>query len=679
MIRFISFMLLLGFSISIIAQKIQYDKNYFDFLLDEIISETEDENAALEILQQIEEKLQNPVNLNTASTEDLKELYVLSDFQVFSILQFRNKYGTFLSLNELQVIPGFHEETIRLIIPMICLDNEPKIINTESDFIPSVRQKLLLRTGINYPEKIGFSKEQDSLNVFSGNQLSELLKYEIERKGSFRSGFTLENDPGEKISWGKNNHGTDFSSAYFELNNNGPFRKIILGDYRLSAGSGLVHGYGRAGKSSIIHIKQNAHGIKKYSSGTEYGFMRGIAADMSIRNFRTILYVSSLRIDGSFESDDKKSIISTIFNNGLHRNLEEIQHRNNIRQINWGGTLISESNHLDLGYNFSKTNFDKNLKYRILPDRYSQTCTDNNFIEQSIFYAARYGNVMAGGEIALDKNQHLATIQNLTAQLHPLVSLQLSYRNYHPSYKSFGSSSLAESGGVSNEIGFYAGSVFYPSRFLRISFYADRYSFPWYKYSSNMPYKGKDYLIKTDFIFNHDLDMFIMVKREFNFQNTSSENIKIKKMEEEISQRLVFQSKFSASEKLNFKTKIEIKTDQKNISKYQGSFIAQEINFNLFQNRVILNTRYAIFDIPDWSVRIYSWESDVFSSFSSPLFNHRGSRTNLVMKFNLGEKLNLWMKYAQTNYTSEINSGTGADLRTGNCFREWKLQMNLKF
>jgi hypothetical protein len=678
MIRIISLWLLLKLTSVIMAQEIQNNKDYFDFLFNEIISETEDENVALEILQQLEEKLQQPINLNSAVTSDLNELFVLSDFQVFSILEFKRKYGAFLSLNELQLIPGIHDETIKLILPLIRLDNELNITGKESDFTPHLKQKLLLRTGINYPYKDGFTDSQDSLKVFSGNQLSKLLKYEMERKGSFRAGITMENDPGEKINWKRNNYGCDFSSAYVELTDMGLFKKIILGDFRLATGSGLVHGYGRISKSSAIHLRQNSNGIKKYSSGAEYGFMRGIAADFRKRNFRTIIYASCFKTDAGLEQENEEWVISSIKINGLHRNIEELQNKKNIKQINWGGTMIFESNHIDLGYNFSKIAFDKKLKYRVLPNRYSNTRSDKNFGEHSLFYSARYGNIMAGGEMAIDENRHYATIHNLTSQLHPLVSLQLSYRNYHPSYQSFDGSAMSESGDVSNEIGFYAGSIFYPSRFLKVSFYADRYRFPWYKYGSNTPYYGKDFLIKTDFILSRELDLFIMLKKEFSFQNTDSESLRLKEMEEHISQRLVIQTKYNVSESLSLKTKIELKTDHGNRSKWQGSFLAQDINFSLLQNKIKINTRYALFDIPDWTVRIYSWESDVYSAFSSPLFYHSGSRSNLVLKFNIGEKLDLWVKYAQTNYTSEVSSGTGVDLRTGKCFRECKLQINLK-
>ena len=677
--RIVSIFFLAMLSLYLSAQQILNDKEYYDFLLDEIINETEDENIALEILQELEEKIQHPVNINSATISELQELYVLSEFQVFSILEFRRKYGLFLSLNELQLIPGIHNETIQLIRPMICLNEIPVMISDASNYKPSINQKILLRTSISHPFKSGNYQNQDSLKTFHGKPFSGLLKYEMERKGFFRVGLTMEKDPGEKIAWEKNQRGADFTSGYLELYNKGPFKKIIAGDFRLATGNGLVYGYGRAGKSSAIHIKQNANGIKKYSSSAEYGFMRGIAADVGIKNFRSIFYVSSLCTDASFETVEEKSIISTLINSGLHRNDDEISKKNNVKQMNWGGSLIFESNHLDMGYNFSKTHFDKELKYRILPNRYSKTGLDNSFVEQSFFYAGRYGNVMIGGEIALDENWHPATIHNLSAQLHPLISLQLSYRNYHPSYQSFKASSLAESGGISNETGFYAGSIFYPMRFLKISFYTDKYRFPWYTYASNMPYHGKDYLIKTDFIFNHDMEMFILYKKEYSFINIDNESLMVNKMKKQLSQRIVFQCKYNFSMKFSLRTKIEVKTSKEPGEKWQGSFMAQDINLKLLQNKLIINARYALFDVPDWSVRIYSWESDVFSAFSSPLFYRRGSRTNMVFKLNLGDKLDLWMKYAQTNYSSEVISGTGTDKRIGKCFREMKIQMNLKF
>ncbi len=61
----------------------------------------------------------NPINLNAADEEELRSLGLLSDPQILSIIAHRTQTGPFLSVYELQAVPGFDLETARALAPYL--------------------------------------------------------------------------------------------------------------------------------------------------------------------------------------------------------------------------------------------------------------------------------------------------------------------------------------------------------------------------------------------------------------------------------------------------------------------------------------------------------------------------------------------------------------------------------
>ena len=75
-----------------------------------------DFNTTFENLQTF---VKNPINLNAATREDLEELLFLTDIQIQSFLDYREKLGILISIYELQSIPSFDLKTINNILPFV--------------------------------------------------------------------------------------------------------------------------------------------------------------------------------------------------------------------------------------------------------------------------------------------------------------------------------------------------------------------------------------------------------------------------------------------------------------------------------------------------------------------------------------------------------------------------------
>ena len=70
------------------------------------------EDGYEEMVDILSNLLMTPVNVNTAGFDSLKMLFLLSDSQIDQLLEFRKKYGHFLHINELLLVPGIGKKDL---------------------------------------------------------------------------------------------------------------------------------------------------------------------------------------------------------------------------------------------------------------------------------------------------------------------------------------------------------------------------------------------------------------------------------------------------------------------------------------------------------------------------------------------------------------------------------------
>ena len=76
--------------------------------------------------EELSELRENPININTATKEQLERFPFLSDKLIENILYYLYKYGPMLSENELWMIEDINRQTIRCLQPFICFKHTEK-------------------------------------------------------------------------------------------------------------------------------------------------------------------------------------------------------------------------------------------------------------------------------------------------------------------------------------------------------------------------------------------------------------------------------------------------------------------------------------------------------------------------------------------------------------------------
>lgn len=89
----------------------------------------------------------SPLEINRASREELSAIALLSDFQIESIISYREKHGPILSASELSLLHGFDLQTAELLSCFVVFGESYAPVRTEGAFSNRLYLKYQLQIG----------------------------------------------------------------------------------------------------------------------------------------------------------------------------------------------------------------------------------------------------------------------------------------------------------------------------------------------------------------------------------------------------------------------------------------------------------------------------------------------------------------------------------------------------
>ncbi len=115
------------FFASICGMVFSQEKTPDELLKQKIESVSENLNAEdadfSSLMDQLNYFRAHPLNLNTATREQLKDLVILNEIQINNLLEHIRKNGNLINVYEIQSIDGFDVQTIDLLINYVAIEN----------------------------------------------------------------------------------------------------------------------------------------------------------------------------------------------------------------------------------------------------------------------------------------------------------------------------------------------------------------------------------------------------------------------------------------------------------------------------------------------------------------------------------------------------------------------------
>ena len=670
-------------------------------LFAERLFQTQDEDISYEdIYESLLLYYSNKLNLNKVNLEELSSLYILNQNQLNDFFEYREGFGNFLSINELQAIPSFNISTIRLLLPFITVnetapDNRPflrRLLEEENNY-------LLLRYTRTLEEQAGYTpalpldttfvrnEENNTVDTLTsaparyvGDQNKLYGRFRTSKRGDFCLGFTFEKDDGERIAFNNRQSGFDFYSYHLLLENKFGFDRIMLGDFQLQVGQGVAFGAGfNAGKGAetVNTVKRNTIGLRPYASVLEAGFFRGVGITKSFGDLEVTGFYSKLRQDGTVRSDTAFSsfeeFVNSIQATGLHRTERELENKDRITEESIGG-IIQYKPDPRLSIGITGLNSQYSIPLQRTPNNYNQFefKGNHNYI-LSAFGHYTWQNLTFFGEASRSRSG--GAVGGFLGSLSGTLDFAMVLRNFNRNFHSFYGNAFSENSRNINEKGVYWGLSIFPNRYHKLNAYYDRFSFPWLKFGAEAPSTGNEWLIRYTHQPNRRVSLYAQVRQQTRQVSIRQENLNV--LADQIKYNYIFNIDYKLVPNLALKTKVQSSHQDEAGDPSKGFVIIQDLNFEFWVLK--FKTRMALFSTDNFDNAQYVYENDVLYAFSIPAYNGKGTRSYAMVRFDPLRNISLWIRYARYNYRDRAVIGSGLRASEGNTLSEIKIMARIKF
>lgn len=645
--------------------------------------ETEDDSY----LQDMVQYLKNPVNINRADENILKDLRMLNPMQIQNLIRYRDVLGNFLSIYELQAVPGFDIITIQKLRPYVTVSNTKRALETFTERFTGGENSILMRATQVLEQSRGFRADTAGAtsSFYPGSPQKLFFRYKYTYKNLLQYGLTGEKDAGEDFFKGTQKQGFDFYSAHLFARNIGIIKALALGDFTVNMGQGLTSWMTLAFKKNpdIMSVKRQAPVLKPYSSAGEIFFHRGVGITLGKNKWETTLFGSYRKLDANFvPADTANSVdefVSSLQTSGLHRTANEVADKNAQRQIAFGGNFKYRIDRLLLSVNAVQYQLKLPLVKANDPYNY-YALTGKNFGNYSIDYSYTFRNLHFFGEAARSSAGYMAFVNGLLLSAASNVDMSILYRNISRGYQSLYTNAFTESTYPTNEKGLFTGISIRPSASWRIDAYADIYRFPWLKFRVNAPSEGKDYLLQVDYKPNKVFEIYSRFKAEAKSINYNPDNLPMSPVVEQPKKSWRTHFIYKLDKTFTLRSRVEmVWFDQKGPAASEGFLLYTDLLYKPLMKPLSGNIRLMYFETGDYNSRLYAYENDVLYSFSIPVFYDKGYRYYINLNYDIGKKLSVWARWSQFIYADRKTVGSGLDEISGNVRTEVKLQALYKF
>jgi len=678
------FTMLIGFSQD--PEKLQIIEQRIEFIGESL------EDSDIDLTTYFDDLFQfydDPLNLNTATVEDLYRLHLLTDVQIRSILNYRKFYGDFITIYELGAIEELNIVTIEMIQPFVTVQ-----MNQQDDFkwknaLKYGKNELLLRYQRTLETKEGYVPKSDSIldlypnRQYLGSPDKVYMRYRNTYKDRLSYGVTAEKDAGEEFFRGTQRQGFDYYSGHVFVRDLWKINTLAIGDFQMNAGQGLTmwSGFALRKSADVMNGKRFAGGLRPYTSVNESQFLRGAGINLSSEHIDFTAFGSLKNIDANLFAGDTLSGLESAFTSfqisGNHRTPGELERKNTLQEQIIGGELAVRGDWYRVGLAAVHTKFDQPLS--IDTTNYKRfKFNGDQLLTTGLNYRFYVRKLTIFGETAASDNLKFGTINGLAWHVDPRLDLLMIYRNYDKAFQSLYSTGFGESSDNTGERGFYIGAEARINKKLSVNAYYDQFQYTFYKWLTADYSQGREFFGQIDYRVSRSTSFYLRMRNKVTERNTKDDVFGIKGQVPIKKNTIRFNYDQRINSQWSFKSRFEWINHFYGDTKSVGIMFFQDLKYRLNKIPLTIYGRYAIFDTDNNDARIYAYENDLLGVFSIPSYFYKGIRTYIMLKYDVGN-LDFWLRWDIFSYANRDTISSGLEEIQGSEKTTIKLQLKWRF
>ena len=646
----------------------QTDSTYLNTeeIIEDILQEPTGEIDESDLYDIIEQLMLNPINLNTASVDELTRIPQVEISDARLIVNHRNKYGNYFSVGELNAVENLNKDLIKKITPFLYVQRKEVIKEEEPERVGTIlsQSKILLRSRFTnaLQNNSGFNT-----NKFEGTKPRIYNRLLLKYSNHFQAGVLAEKDPGE-LSY------NEFTTYHIAFNDIGYLYKAVIMDYYLEFGQGLTMWSPYAfpkGPDAIYPVKRVDKISKPFTSSSENNFFRGVTASFKFSDFIVSGFYSNNYFDANIDSVTGEITSTPV--DGLHRTTLELAKRKTASEKMIGARIdYSFRNLFHIGVLHYQSTFSNSFQPSGIFD-----LSGNKFQYTALSYDITFQRFDVAGEFSYNGTS-VASINILQLLISDNFTFITSFRNYPSNFLSLHGYAFGERNGATrNEVGIYTGFKWRTPIGI-VNFYYDQFKFPFATFYEPTPSSGDEYLL--DFLTKPIRKFELRLRFKYEDKGVAGAIENTIKIVDRIKRSVRGEIVYVVSNRIRLRGRFEYASfDISDTNEFEnGYLIFQDIRFAP-SNNLNLYGRIIFFQTDSFNSAIYEYENNLTGVLANvPLF-YQGIRWYLMMRYRPMKPLTLSFKYSETYKPGEKSIGSGDNIIPGNLDNIIAFQLDVNF
>ncbi|MBR1713004.1 MAG: helix-hairpin-helix domain-containing protein [Alloprevotella sp.] len=621
--------------------------------------EDEEEEAAEDWLTRLEDIAAAPMNINTATREDLLRLPFLSEGQADSLIAYRERKKGILDLGELMFVRNLSLSDRRYLSLFTYAGSTAQAQPTLRELLTAGRHTAEGNLDIPLYRRAGnrtYTEAELQANrnrAYLGNGLASTVRYRYDYRHSLRYGLTLEKDAGEPFAC-KGFYPFDHTSLYVAYKPAGGNWEAVVGDYRLHWGQGLLLGNAFIASPALLleAPRRTNTAFSPHTSTEESAFFRGAAGGVRIGKYwRLAAFVSYRRLDARLVGDTIRSLLAT----GLHRTEQEINRRGNAGCFTAGARVAYERSDWAVGIGGYAATYSRH----IAPDprdynRYY--LRGRNAMGISADWRVRFARQWTiTGEAAADRRLHLALTQTLAWMPADDLRLTLHHRHFSRRFVAPFAKPIQAGNRTANEHGVMLGGKFTGIKRTELRAYADYFRFPAPTYLATGPSDGIEVLAEGKYFATKRWELLLRYKTRSRQRNLTGY---LGFMEYATTHRLRLQATWR-TERTSVAAALDgCIADRQATAAAYGWMASARMGIQPSE-KLSLRASAAVFFTDDYAAALYAYEPQLRSTFAFPASYYHGCRAAAVLRWQPTRGIGLGLRYALLHFFNRSSIGSG--------------------
>ncbi len=643
-----------------------------------------DDEPDPDVLERWQAWMDRPLDLNTASTNQLQQLPGLTLRQAIQIVSYRGAHGPFDAVEALQRVPTLSDRTYQIIAPFVHVRKETDLDSPAQNaawWRRSWQARGLLRAGRRMERARGYTGDTEVPYLGSPYRSVMRLRAWNDRIGL---GLTTDKRPGEPLRWDPTarQYGADHLIGYAQLRNQGRLRQLVVGSYQAAFGHGLALWTGARFTSAYgtpQALVRQGSGLRPYRGTNPHTYFRGVGATVRITpQVDATAFVSHRNRDATLDTlqHSNRVVARSLRSTSLRRTTTERQFRRVLPATHVGGHAQWQSDALRVGLLGLYARFGHPLVPDFRPDTrhdFAGRWTTHWGVSAHYTPAPRITLV---GEGALTGPEGRAAVLGAHADIGRAATLTIrgyaATRHYDPlDLGGLDGNAIAGERGAETRVA------------LTVHPYWTLYGALRQIYTRIPQFRTTrpEVATRTSASVHYDPDTQLHFRlqgqwrtqdRRTSVTRAYGPTVPVHSLHSQ--HRIRIHLKYGVTERLRFSTRTAWTRVQLPATTETGSLLWIETDYTPLP-RLSTNMRWTLFGTDGFDSRLFAYEPDVRYGFSVPALFEHGQRAHALIRLDLTSAVHLEAKYSVTAYTNRDVIGQGRDQIDSSRVRNWRVQL----